>query len=88
VEGEVKIDLRHQGSPYRFESTLAYVDEEVGRRYREGLLSILKAYGCESTLEGLSYALDNTYRSSTKGEVRDLYDFWKLLLNSLGMSEN
>lgn len=31
--------------------------------------------------------MDNAYYISSKGEVKDIYEFWKLLLKSLGISE-
>jgi len=77
-----------KGVLFDFGNTLAYVDEEADRRYREELLSILKAYGYVKTLEDLFPLLDSAYRSSTEGEVRSLYHFWKLFLNKLDMSAN
>lgn len=67
-----------------FGYTLAYLDEENVRRYRQDLFSILKKYGYNKTLDDLVLVLDRTYRSSTKGEIKDIREFWVVLLENLG----
>lgn len=66
-----------------FGYTLAYLKEENVREYREKLFSILKKHGYNRTLDDFVSILDNTYRSTTKGEVKDICGFWKVLLASL-----
>ena len=48
---------------------------------------MLRRYGCGRTTDEISHLLDNAYRGSTKGEVKYLHEFWKLLLKSLGIPE-
>ena len=57
------------------------------RRYKEELVSILRKHGYNKTLDEFVSILDNTYRSTTKGEVKDIYGFWKVLSKNLGMRE-
>jgi len=70
-----------------FGYTLAYIDEEEDMRYREEIVTVLKKYGYNKILNDLSPLLDNAYRSSTKGEIKDMYEFWKLLLKDMGIPE-
>ena len=71
-----------------FGNTLAYVDEERDRKYREEIVSILEEHGYRKTLDDLTSLLYDAYRSSSKGEVKDIYEFWELFLKSMGISEN
>ena len=68
--------------------TVAYVDHDDDRKYAEGIASILKNYGHQNTLGEVMPILYAAYRSTTKGEVKTLYDFWKLFLGKLGIPEN
>ncbi|UCE95209.1 MAG: HAD family hydrolase [Candidatus Bathyarchaeota archaeon] len=68
-----------------FGYTLAYLDKENIRDYRKELVFILKEYGYTATLDDFVSILDNTYRSISKGEVRDIHGFWKVLLKNLGI---
>jgi FMN phosphatase YigB (HAD superfamily) len=69
-----------------FGDTLGHVDEESDRKYREGLLSILRRHGCEKSLEDFSLILGNMYYRSSKGEVKNFNRFWDLLLVDLETS--
>ncbi len=71
-----------------FGYTLADLNRENVRKYREELVSILTGYGYNKTVEDLAPILDSLYRSTSTGEVKDLYGFWKLLLTNLSMPEN
>lgn len=79
--------LNLRGILIDFAYTLAYLNEENVRRYREELISILRKYGYNKTLDDLVLVLVSTYKNSTKGEVKDIYEFWKLLLKNLGLPE-
>jgi HAD superfamily hydrolase (TIGR01509 family) len=79
--------LNLRGVLVDFGYTLAYLNEENVKRYREELASILRKYGYNETLDDLVPILDSTYKSCTKGEVKDIYEFWKVLLRNLGMPE-
>jgi len=79
--------LNVRGVLIDFGYTLAYLNEENVERYREELVSILTKYGYNKTLDDLVPILDSTYRSSTKGEVKDIHEFWKVLLRNLGIRE-
>ena len=71
-----------------FGYTLAYLNEENVRRYREELVSLITKYGFKGTLDDLSSVLDSTYRNSTEGEVKTVYELWKVILKKLSISEN
>jgi len=79
--------LNLRGVLIDFGYTLAHLNEENVKRYREELVSILTKYGYNKTLDDLVPILDSTYRSSTKGEVKDIHEFWKVLLGNLGIRE-
>ena len=64
--------LNLKGVLIDFGYTLAYLNEENVRRYREELVSILTEHGCNKTLGDLVPILDSTYRSTIKGEVKDI----------------
>lgn len=71
-----------------FGHTLAYLNEDNVRSYREELVSLFTKYGFKGTLDDLSSVLDRTYRNSTEGEVKTVYELWKLILKNLGIPEN
>jgi len=87
-KGKRESPLNLRGVHIDFGYTLAYLNEEDIKRYREELVSILRKYGYTKTLDDLVPILDSTYRSSTKGEVKDIYEFWEILLKNLGMRES
>jgi len=62
-----------------FGYTLAYHNEENVKRYRGELVSILGKHGYNKTLDDFVHILDSTYKSSTNGEVKDIYEFSKVL---------
>ncbi len=86
-KGKRKAVLNLRGVLIDFGYTLAYLNEENVKRYREELVSILRKYGYNKTLDDFVPILDSTYKSSTKGEVKDIYEFWKVLLKNLGIHE-
>ena len=79
--------LNLRGVLIDFGYTLAHLNEENVKRYREELVSILTKYGYNKTLDDLVPILDSIYRSSTEGEVKDIHEFWKVLLRNLGVLE-
>jgi len=79
--------LNVRGVLIDFGYTLAYLNEENVERYREELVSVLTKYGYNKTLDDLVPILDSIYRSSTEGEVKDIHEFWKVLLGNLGIRE-
>ncbi len=86
-KGKRKDVLNLRGVLIDFGYTLAYLNEENVKRYREELVSILRKYGYNKTLDDLVPILDTTYKNSTKGEVKDIYEFWRVLLKNLGIDE-
>jgi len=81
-----KLDLR--GVLIDFGDTLAYVDKYINRKYMAGLLSILKKHGYKENIDQLTLNLDDVYYRSSKGEAKDLEEFWTLLLADLAMTKN
>lgn len=71
-----------------FGYTLAYLDKEDDLRFREGIASILKRHGYPKTIDDVSTILDDAYGNSFRGEVKDIREFWKLILANLGISED
>ena len=80
--------LNFKGVLIDFGYTLAHINNENVRRYRESLFSILMKHGYSKTLDDLALVLENTYRSSSEGKAKNIYEFWKLLLKNLEVFEN
>jgi HAD superfamily hydrolase (TIGR01509 family) len=70
-----------------FGGTLAFLDEVKSREYETALVSVLKKYGYERRLKDVSSALDGIYWNSTKGELKNIQEFWSLMLRKLGIPE-
>ncbi|HML01909.1 MAG TPA: HAD family hydrolase [Candidatus Bathyarchaeia archaeon] len=69
-----------------FGDTLACIEENSDRKYREGLLSILVRHGKQVDLNNLALALEPVYGKSSRGEVKDFKQFWELVLIHLNIS--
>ena len=67
-----------------FGDTLAYIDKEGSMRYKKALFSIQREYGYQGSLESFVSAFDDTIGNSMKGELKNLREFWILLLENLG----
>jgi len=71
-----------------FGYTLMYIDDKVERKYREGIISILRRHGYDETLDCFSSFLDEAYRNNRAGETKNMREFWVFLTKSLGVSMN
>lgn len=56
--------------------------------FREGIASILNRHGYPKTVDDVSHVLDDAYMNSFRGEVKDIREFWILILTNLGISES
>lgn len=79
--------MKFEGVLIDFGDTLAYIDEEGDREYREAILSIVGKYGYRGNMERLSHVFDDLIRNSTKGEFKSLSVFWQQFLQNLKISE-
>jgi HAD superfamily hydrolase (TIGR01509 family) len=68
-----------------FGNTLAYVDD---KRYREDIGIILRKHGYNTTVKAITPLLYDAYRSSARGEAKNIYEFWTMFLTSLNIPEN
>lgn len=68
-----------------FGDTLAYIDKDGSRKYTEALLAILRKFGYQGNLNDLASGFDDVIRNSMKGELKNLQEFWNLLLENLGI---
>lgn len=68
-----------------FGDTLAFIDEDGNRKYTEAILSVLRKFGYQGSSDGFAVDFDEAIRNSTKGEVKNLHEFWNLLLENLGI---
>jgi len=82
-----KDSMSLKGFRIDFGYTLAYIDEEEDAKYRKGLVSVLKKHGYNRSLDELSPLLDSAYRNSTRGEMKSVFEFWKLFLKSMDISQ-
>jgi len=80
--------LNIKGVLIDFGYTLAYIDEEEDRRYRQDLVLTLENNKHRTTLCELSPLLDKAYRSNRAGESKDMFEFWEFFLNSMGIPES
>ena len=71
-----------------FYYTLAYVIKEENTRHREEIVSLLATYGYDGKPAEVSAALDSTSRSSKKGEVKDMREYYRLFMEKLGIAAN
>ena len=86
VKGLERLPLK--GVLIDFGSTLAYLDDAENRRYEKALVSTLSKYGYKRHLKDLDSVLACIYVSSTKGELKDLQEFWSLVLRKLRITEH
>lgn len=77
--------MKPKGVLIDFGDTLAYFDREGSMRYKKALFSILREYGYQGSLDSLASAFDDAIGNSMKGELKNLREFWNLLLENLGM---
>jgi HAD superfamily hydrolase (TIGR01509 family) len=70
-----------------FGDTLAYLDKIKERKYEAELVSELRKYGYERSLEALSAVLSSIYVNNTKGELKTPQEFWNLALKKLKIPE-
>jgi HAD superfamily hydrolase (TIGR01509 family) len=75
--------MKFKGVLIDFGDTLACIEENNARKYREGLLSILMKHGKLVDLNDLTLALESVYGRSSRGEVKDFKEFWGLVLSHL-----
>jgi HAD superfamily hydrolase (TIGR01509 family) len=68
-----------------FGNTLAYVDGEGNRRYEQAILSILKRHGCKLRLDDVDSTLTTLYRKSSKGEMKNIEEFWTMFIKNLNV---
>ena len=78
--------MKFKGVLIDFGDTLAFIDENSDRKYKEGLLWILARHRNQVDLDNLTRALEPIYGKSSHGEVRDFEEFWKLVLKNLNVS--
>ena len=71
-----------------FYYTLAYVNIEENTRHREEIVSVLTMHGYDGMPVEVSAALDSTSRSSKKGEVKDMREYYRLFIEKLGIAAN
>jgi HAD superfamily hydrolase (TIGR01549 family) len=78
--------MKFKGVLIDFGDTLACIEENSDRKYREGLLSILIKHGKRVDLNDLTPALEPVYGRSSRGKVKDFKEFWELVLTHLNVS--
>jgi putative hydrolase of the HAD superfamily len=76
-----------KGALIDFGDTLAYLDKGGNRKYQEELLSTARIHGYRRDPNHIASALEHALRNSTKGELKNLEEFWKLFLKRLGISK-
>jgi HAD superfamily hydrolase (TIGR01509 family) len=77
--------LKPKGVLIDFGDTLSYIDREGSMKYTKALFSILREYGYQGNLGSFASAFDDVIGNSTKGEWKNLREFWNVLLENLGV---
>lgn len=71
-----------------FGYTLAYIDKEEDTNYGKEIVILLKKRGYGGSLDDFSPVLDDAYRNNRAGETKNMYEFWRSLLNNICVSES
>jgi len=71
-----------------FGNTIAHVNQEDDKKFNEEIASALADQGYERPVDEVTRVLNNAYRETTQGEVKDLEEFWRLFLRNLGIDGN
>ncbi len=61
--------------------TLAYVDQDENRMYKEQLANVLADHGHKLKMEDIDSVLADLYLSSSRGELKTLQEFWGKVLD-------
>ena len=80
-------ELILKGIMIDFGDTLAYTDQEASDKYLQEVFSLIRKHGCSCDPDDVKSAFSASYRSSSKGEMKDLREFWSILLKNLGVSQ-
>ena len=72
-----------KGALIDFGNTLAHLDKEGIRRYREALQLAVGTYGYRRDPHSIASALEHAIGNSMKGELKSLEEFWELFLKRL-----
>ena len=75
--------MKLEGVLIDFGDTLAHINEEGNRKYREAIFSVVNKSGYRGDFEELSLAFDDLIWNSMKGEIESLTEFWLQLLTNL-----
>jgi HAD superfamily hydrolase (TIGR01549 family) len=65
--------------------TLAYIDEEEVESYRRALLRVVRKHGYQGSLGAFATEFDRVISNSMKGEVKNLHEFWRVLVKTIGI---
>ena len=80
-------ELILKGIMIDFGDTLAYTDQEASDKYLQEVFSLIGKHGCSCDPDDVKSTVLALYRSSSKGEMKDLHEFWSILLKNLGVSQ-
>jgi putative hydrolase of the HAD superfamily len=79
--------LNVEGVMIDYGDTLAYTDEKANKVHEEKMVSILKKHGYASGWEKLKPIFAELNRTSSRGEITDLHEFYSILLGKLNLPE-
>jgi putative hydrolase of the HAD superfamily len=67
--------------------TLAYVDKEASDKYLQEVVSFIRKHGFSCDPNDVKSVFSALYRKSSKGDMKDLDEFWSIFLKNLGVSQ-
>jgi putative hydrolase of the HAD superfamily len=80
-------NLVFKGVMIDYGDTLAYTDVEANGKYLQEVALLITKYGCSCDPDDAKSALSALYRKSSMGEMKDLDEFWSILLKNFGVSQ-
>ena len=81
-------ELILKGVMIDFGDTLAYTDQEASDKYLQEVVLLIRRSCSSCDPNDIKSAFSALYRNSSKGEMKDLEEFWSILLKKLGISED
>jgi putative hydrolase of the HAD superfamily len=80
-------NLFFKGVMIDYGDTLAYTDGEANDKYLQEVALLIRKHGCSCDPDDVKSAFSALYRKSSMGEMKDLDEFWSILLKNLGASQ-
>lgn len=85
---KMRNELPFKGVMIDFSDTLAYTNREASDKYLQEVVLLIRRDCCSCDPNNVKSVFSALYRNSSKDEIKDLDEFWSILLKNLGLSED